>query len=71
MDGWCDRPTDYADIRRALHLMLVALFGMKPADAVSFNPHGFRHVLVSLGQHFMPFGVISEPDLELLGHWSK
>jgi hypothetical protein len=71
MDGWLDRPAEYADIRRALHLILITFLGIVPQEAVTFNPHGFRHIMVSIGQQLRPFGIVSEEDLERLGHWDS
>ena len=71
MDLWLDRPADYADTRRALHLVLMLACPMSATEAVEYNPHGFRHLLVSVGQQLRSFGVVSESDLERLGHWSK
>jgi len=71
MDDWLERPAEYADIRRSLHLLLIAFLGLPPGEAVTYNPHGFRHTLVSIGQQLRSYGIISEPDLEILGHWSK
>ena len=63
MDEWLGRPAEYPDVRRALQLVLMALFGMSAEEAVEFSPHGFRHVLISCGQQV-------RADLECLGHWS-
>ena len=71
MDQWLDRPAEYDDVRRALHLTLVLACSLSAAEAVLYNPHGFRHLLVSVGQQLRAFGVVSESDLERLGHWSK
>ena len=70
-DTWLDRPADFADARRMLHLMLMVYMGMKAEDAVTYNPHGFRHVLVSVGQQPKTFGIVKEGDLEVIGHWSR
>ena len=45
--------------------------GIAPQEAVTYNPHGFRHVMVGIGQQLKPFGVVSEEGLERLGHWEK
>ena len=45
--------------------------GMSADEAVTYNPHGFRHVLVSAGQQFRHYDVIKEDDLEVIGHWEK
>ena len=44
---------------------------MNSVEAVQFNPHGFRHILVSIGQQLRFQNIVSERDLERLGHWSK
>jgi hypothetical protein len=70
LDGFLPRPAEYADMRRSLHVILMIL-GMNANAAVEYNPHGFRHVLVSAGQQLRSQGVVDEGDLERLGHWSK
>ena len=71
MDSWLPRPAEYDDIRRALHLILVTLCGMTAAQAAEHNPHGFRHLLLTMGQQLRTLGVVAEADLERLGHWCK
>jgi len=68
MDGWLDRPADYSDIRRA---MLHVCWSLSIVEAVSFNPHSFRHFMVEAGQQLRSLNVCSETDLEKLGHWSN
>ena len=70
-DEWTDRPAEYGDVRRMLHLMLIMYMGVEAEVAVTFNPHGFRHVLVTAGQQLKSYGVVKEEDLERLGHWVK
>ena len=45
--------------------------GMSASHAAEFNPHGFRHLLLTMGQQFRTLGVVAESDLERLGHWCK
>ena len=71
LDGWLKRPAAYGDVRRALHLMLITFVGMSPQQAAEYNPHGFRHVLVTAGQQMCALGRALEEDLERLGHWAK
>jgi len=68
MDGWLDRPADYSDIRRAMHFMLHVCWSLPIVEAVSFNPHSFRHFMVEAGQQLRSLNVCSETDLEKLGH---
>jgi hypothetical protein len=70
-DVWSDVPATYGDVRRMLHLVLMSQFNLRAVDAVEFNPHGFRHVLITAAHQLKGFGVVSEPDLDVLGHWSK
>ena len=49
MDAWLDRPAEYIDARRALHFILMLACRLKAEEAVEYNPHGFRHILVSAG----------------------
>ena len=70
-DEWCERPATYADVRRMMHLMLMVYLGLPAEDAVGYNPHGFRHVLVTAAQQLKHFGVVKEDELEVLGHWSR
>ena len=51
--------------------MLMIYMEVPPLQAVEFNPHGFRHTMVMIGQQLKTFGVIREDDLDRLGHWSK
>ena len=69
-DAWLDRHAEYGDVRRMLHLMLVVYMHMKPEEAVTYNPHGFRHILVTIGQQLKHFNVVKESDLDQLGHWA-
>ena len=71
MDSWIDRPAEYADIRRGLHIILMTQCGMSSSEAVSYNPHGFRHLLITIGQQLRSLGLVSEADIERLGHWEK
>ena len=71
MDSWLPRPAEYDDIRRTLHLILVTLCGMSTEQAAEYNPHGFRHLLLTMGQQLRTLGVVAEADLERLGHWCK
>ena len=71
LDSWINRPAEYADIRRALHLVLMSQCGMSSSEAVSYSPHGFRHLLITIGQQLRTLGVVSEDDIERLGHWEK
>ena len=66
-----DKPAAYANVRRQLHLLLILYANMTPEQAVAYNPHGFRHMLVTAGQQLKHHGVIREEDLDYLGHWSK
>ena len=70
-DARLERPADYGDVRRMLHMMLMFYMDVKAEDAVTYNPHGFRHVLVTAGQQLKAYGIVSEEDLDRLGHWSK
>ena len=71
MDAWLPRPAEYSDARRALHLLLLLSCRLNAEQAVEYNPHGFRHILVSAGQQLKAFGVVSEGDLDKLGHWAR
>ena len=71
MDQWLDRPADYTDTRRALHFTLMLACSFSAAEAVQFNPHSFRHILVSVGAQLRGQNIVDERDSERLGHWSK
>ena len=71
MDRWLDRPAEYADVRRALHFILMSQCGMTASEAVTYSPHGFRHLLITIGQQLRTQGVVTEGDIERLGHWAK
>jgi hypothetical protein len=71
LDSWINRPAEYADVRRALHVILMSQCGMTATEAVSYSPHGFRHVLITIGQQLRTLGLVSEDDIERLGHWEK
>ena len=71
MNQWLDRPAEYADIRRALHLLLMLYFNMSPEQAAEYNPHGFRHIMVGAGQQLRAIGEYRAEDVERLGHWAK
>ena len=71
LDDWLQRPAEYADVRRGLHLILMVSFGMPAIDAVVYNPHGFRHVMVTAGQQLRALGHLADADMEVLGHWTK
>ena len=70
LTGWMQRPCEYAHVRRALHTLLLAV-GLAADEAVQFNPHGLRHVLVTSGQQLRSLGLMTEDDIERLGHWSR
>ena len=70
-DEWCDRPATYADARRVLHLTLMAYCDFTAELAVEYNPHSFRHLLVTAGQQLARFGIVSETDLDTVGHWAR
>ena len=70
-DAWCERPATYADARRVLHLVLMAYCGHSAEEAVEFNPHSFRHLMVTAGQQLAKFGVVKESDLDTVGHWAR
>jgi hypothetical protein len=70
LDGFLERPAEYGDMRRSLHVVLMIL-GMNAQSAVEYNPHGFRHVLVSVGQQLRSLGIVEEGELERIGHWTK
>ena len=53
-----------------LHQMLVVYMGMRPEEAIAFDPHGFRHILVTIGQQLKHSNVVKEGDLDRLGHWA-
>ena len=71
MDGWLDRPAEYADLRRSLHLLLMVYFGLSPEQAAEYNPHGFRHVMVGAGQQLRSLGQYQKEDIGRLGKWSE
>ncbi len=71
LDAWLERPAEYADLRRALHFMLIVYKGYPASTAATYNPHSFKHVLVTAAQQLRTFGVVTEDDIERLGHWSK
>jgi len=71
MDSWLNRPAEYADVRRGLHLLLMSQYGMTASEAASYSPHGFRHLLITIGQQLRTLGVVTEGDIERLGHWEK
>ena len=71
MDSWINRPAEYADVRRGLHIILMSQCGMSSSEAVSYNPHGFRHLLITIGQQLRTLGLVCEADIERLGHWEK
>ena len=50
MDSWLNRPAEYADVRRGLHLILMSQCGMTASEAVSYSRHGFLHLLITIGQ---------------------
>ena len=70
-DGWSTRIAEYHDVRRALHFMLHMELGMPMEEAVTFNPHSFRHFLVVAGQQLRSLNVLGPEDLEKLGHWAR
>jgi hypothetical protein len=70
-DEWLPRAAEYSDARRMLHLVLMIYFGFSATDAVSYNPHGFRHILVTAGQQLKHYGIVAEEDLDLLGHLAR
>ena len=70
-EDWLHRPALYADARRMLHLILMIFFDMDCEEAARYNPHGFRHVMVTAGQQARALGALGEGDLERLGHWNK
>ena len=71
LDDWLPRLAAYSDIRRSLHFLLVVCCGMSVDEAVTFNPHGFRHILVTAGQQLKSLGLLVEGEVEVLGHWDK
>ena len=71
VDEWLNRPAEYADMRRALHVILVLHLDFPVEEAVTYNPHGFKHVLVTSAQQLRTHGLVSEDDIERLGHWAK
>ena len=70
-DDWLDRPASYPDLRRCLHFLLHMHHGMALDEAVTFNPHSFRHFLVESGQQLRCLKICDDADLERLGHWAK
>ena len=71
LDDWLPRPATYSDLRRSLHFLLVVGCGMSVDDAITYNPHGFRHILVTAGQQLKSLGLMVEGEIEVLGHWDK
>ena len=49
-DGWLQRPAEYHDIRRGLHFLLHISLHFSVEDAVVYNPHCFRHLLIESGR---------------------
>ena len=45
--------------------------GMTASEAVSYSPHGFRHLLIMIGQQLRYLGVVTKGDTERLGHREK
>lgn len=70
-DKWMQRPASYADARRMLHLLLMAHGGLSAEQAVKYNPHGFRHVMITSAQQLKQFGVVQDADLNVVGQWAK
>ena len=70
MSGWINRPAEYHDLRRSLHLMLHLYCNVAMDDAVTYNPHSFRHFLLESAQQLRAVNVCSTNELERLGHWS-
>ena len=54
-----------------MHLMLMLYMSLQAQEVVSYNPDGFRHVLITAAQQLKLFGVVKEGDLDILGHWSR
>ena len=70
MDKWLSRPAEYDDFRRVLHAMLIMYAGLSPDVAVGYNPHGFRHVMVTAASQVRLSHHIPDAGLESLGHWA-
>ncbi len=69
LDEWLSRPAHYEDFRRALHLLLMKYVDMSADEAVRYNPHSFRHFLVTAGTQLRFQGALVSEGLESLGHW--
>ena len=67
LDSWINRPAEYAEVRRAFHVILMSQCGM----SASYSPHAFRHGIITIGQQLRTLGVVSEDDIERLGRWEK
>jgi len=71
LDAWLQRPAEYSDFSRALHLLLMVYAGETPQNVITYTPHGCRHVSVTAGTQLVAQGILSDASLEYLGHWEK
>lgn len=62
--GWLNRTPEHRAVQMLTHLLLVEYCGVKPVGAIRYNPHGFRHIMVSCGQQRMRFGLVETEDME-------
>ena len=69
--AWLQRPAEYHDLRRLLHLILHAECGLLLEDAVLDNPHSLRRFLVEAGQQLRTLDICTTNDVERIGHWNK
>ena len=70
-DQWLSRPASYGDLRRSLHFLLHVCLAMPAEEAVKYNPHCFRHFLITSGQQLRALDICTVDDIERLGRWSK
>ena len=70
MDAWLDRPAQYDDFRRALHVLCLLYGNMGPDEAVTLSLHSFRHVMVVSARQLRVAGDIQPEGLASLGHWA-
>ena len=67
LSGFQEKPASFADCLHAMRLILVQVFAMDSAVAVTFTLHGFRHVLITCGRQ-LPVPLARDQQNEI-GHW--